>query len=156
MPPEAHVQPLRDPNPRRTAGLDRRTFMITTSRSKPAWKDVKVRIQELDRAGLLALIQDLYAANKGNQAFLHARFSLGEDVLGPYKQTIDRWLSPDVFRGQDVSVSKAKQAVADLKKAGGHPANLAELMVLYCERAAGFSADVGMDDAVYLDALVSM
>ena len=130
--------------------------MITTSRSKPAWKDVKVRIQELDRAGLLALIQDLYAANKGNQAFLHARFSLGEDVLGPYKQTIDRWLSPDVFRGQDVSVSKAKKAVADFKKAGGHPANLAELMVLYCERAAGFSADVGMDDAVYLDALVSM
>lgn len=35
-------------------------------------------------------------------------------------------------------------------------ANSAELMVLYCERAAGLNAEVDVDDAVYLDALVSM
>lgn len=51
---------------------------------------------DFDRAGLLGLLQDLYAANKDNQAFLHARLSLGDDVLKPYKTAIDRWLWPDV------------------------------------------------------------
>jgi hypothetical protein len=62
------------------------------SRTKPTWSDVKARLQEFDRTGLLTLIQDLYAASKDNQVFLHARYGLGEDVLKPYKQTIDRRL----------------------------------------------------------------
>ena len=53
-------------------------------------------------------------------------------------------------------MSKAKKAVADFKKADGQAAGLAELMVFCCERAAGFSADVGTDDGVFLGALVSM
>src|SRR5207245_6425505 len=86
---------------------------IATQRSKlqPTWTDVKAKLAGLDRAGLLRLIQDLYAAHKDNQAFLHARFGLGENVLEPYKKTIDRWLWPDVFKKQDTSVSKAKQAI---------------------------------------------
>ena len=91
-----------------------------------------------DRAALLDLIHHLYAGHKDNQAFLHARFGLGQDVLEPYKKTIDRWLWPDVFRNQDTSVSKAKQAIADYRKAVGDPEGLAELMVFYCEQAAGF------------------
>ena len=120
------------------------------------WSALKGRLAILDPATLVGLLHDLYAASKDNQAFLHARFDLGDDILKPYKATIARWLSPDVFRGQDVSVSKAKKAVADFKKAGCQPAGLAELMVFYCERAAGFSADVGMDGEVYLSALISM
>jgi hypothetical protein len=81
---------------------------------------------------------------------------LGEDVLEPYKKTIDRWLWPDVSRRQETSVSKAKQAIYDYKKALGDPEGLAELMVFYCERAAGFSKDVSHDDAGYFDALVRM
>jgi hypothetical protein len=65
-----------------------------------------------------------------------------EDVLEPYKKTIDRWLWPDVLRKQDTSISKAKQAISDYKKAGGEPEGLAELMVFYCERAAGFCSDI--------------
>jgi len=78
---------------------------------------------------------------KDNQTFLHARFGLGDDVLKPYKTTIDRWLWPDMFKNQDTSVSKAKKAISDYKKAIGQPEGLAELMVIYCERAAGFSDD---------------
>jgi hypothetical protein len=29
---------------------------------------------------------------KDNQSFLHARFGLGDDVLKPYKETLERWL----------------------------------------------------------------
>lgn len=87
---------------------------------------------------------------------MHARFTLGRDVLKPYKVTIDRWLWPDVFKNQDTSVAKAKKAISEYKKAIGQPQGLAELMVFYCERASGFSADIDYQDDDYFDALVRM
>jgi hypothetical protein len=126
------------------------------AKSRPTWTDVKAKLADFDRAALLGLIQSLYAANKDNQTFLHARFGSGEDVLEPYKTTIDRWLWPDLFRNQDTSVSQAKRAISDYKKAVGDPEGLAELMVFYCERAAGFCADISSDDEGYFDALVRM
>jgi TIR domain len=42
------------------------------------------------------------------------------------------------------------------RKAAGQREGLAELMVFYCERAAGFAREYGMDDPGYLDALVRM
>jgi len=124
--------------------------------SSPSWSDVKAKLADFDRAGLIGLVQALYVASKDNQAFLHARFTLGRDVLRPYKVAIDRWLWPDVFKNQDTSVAKAKKAIADYKKAIGQPEAVAELMVFYCERASGFSADIGYQDDGYFDALVRM
>lgn len=129
---------------------------MATKKTTPSWSDVKTKLVDFDRAGLIGLIQGLYAASKDNQAFLHARFALGDDVLKPYKATIDRWLWPDVFKKQDTSVAKAKKAMSDYKKAIGLPDGLAELMVFYCERASGFSDDVGLQDEGYFDALVRM
>lgn len=129
---------------------------MATKKSAPSWSDIKTRLADFDRAGLLGLLQDLYAANKDNQAFLHARLSLGDDVLKPYKTAIARWLWPDMFKKQDTSVAKAKKAIADYKRAIGKPENLAELMVYYCEQASGFSDDVCLQDEVYFDALVRM
>lgn len=123
---------------------------------KPTWTTVKTALAGFDRKQLMGLVQDLYAANKDNQAFLHARLGLVDDVLGTYKQTIDRWLWPDVFRKQDTSVAKAKQAVADYKKAVGEPLGLAELMVFFCERASGFCDGYGNEDPTYFGALVRM
>lgn len=130
--------------------------MSAVPKNKPTWKDLKLRLQELDRGALLELIQDLYAANKDTQVFLHARFSLGDDVLRPYEETIDRWLWPDVFKQQDTSIAKAKKAVADYKKAVGQPAGVAELSVYFCERGVGFANDVGLQDEGYFAALVRM
>ena len=104
----------------------------------------------------MGLVQDLYAAHKDNQTFLHTRCGLGEDVLKPYKETLERWLWPDVLRNQDISVAKAKQAISSYRKAVGEPAGLAELMVSYCESAAGFSDNIGYQDEGYFDALVHM
>jgi hypothetical protein len=102
----------------------------------------------------LGLIQDLYAAKKENQTFLHARLALGEDVLQPYKQALERWLWPDVLRNRDTSVTKAKQAISNYKKAVCDSAGLAELTVFYCELAAGFCKEFGNDDESYFAALV--
>jgi hypothetical protein len=130
--------------------------MTASKKSAPTWSDVKAKLADFDRAALIGLVQDLYAASKDNQAFLHARFGLGADVLKPYKATIDRWLWPDVFKNQDTSVAKAKRAIADYKKAVGQPEGMAELMVFFCERAVGFGNDVGLQDESYFDALVRM
>jgi hypothetical protein len=127
------------------------------SKSQPTWTDVKAKLASLDRAGLLSLVQDLYAAHKDNQLFLHTRFGLGGDALEPYKQTIEQWVAPDVFsRKVTISVAKAKQAITDYKRAVGDPVGLAELMVFYCEQAAGFCSAYGNDDDGYYNALVRM
>ena len=54
-----------------------------------------------------------------HRTFFHARFGLGEDPWQPYKKTIDRWLWPDIFRGQEASVSRAKEAITDYNSAVG-------------------------------------
>jgi len=125
-------------------------------KSQPTWTDVKSKLACFDRASLLATLQDLYAASESNRAFFHARFGLGEDPLQPYKKALDRWLWPDVFRGQQASVSKAKRAITEYKNAIGNPEGLAELMVFYCERAASFCADADPIDPAYFEALVRM
>jgi len=126
------------------------------SKSQPTWTNVKAKLAAFDRPALLNLVHDLYAAHKDNQAFLHARFGLGEDVLEPYKETVARWVWPDPFRNQDTSVSKAKQAISDYKKAVGDPAGLTELMVFYCEQASGYCQDIGYQEEEFFDALVRM
>lgn len=40
-------------------------------KSTVSWSDVKTRLTDFDRAGLIGLIQDLYAASRDNRAFLH-------------------------------------------------------------------------------------
>jgi hypothetical protein len=122
----------------------------------PTWADVKDKLAAFDRTALLDLIHHLYSAHKDNQAFLHARFGLGQNVLEPYKKTIDRWLWPDVSRNEDTSVSKAKQAISHYRKAVGDPEGITELMVFCCEQAAGFCRDIGYQDEGYFDALVRM
>ena len=129
---------------------------MTDSKKKPGWSDLKRCLADLDRTALLGLIQDLYAADRKNQLFLHARFALVEDVLGPYKAVILRWVCPDVMRNQEVSVSKAKKAISDYNKAVGHPEGIAELMVFYCESCMDLLDICGMEDEVFYDALVRM
>ena len=50
---------------------------VAIRKNPPSWTDVKTKLADFDRAGLLGLVQDLYAANKDNQNFLHARLNLG-------------------------------------------------------------------------------
>ena len=133
------------------------TNRTTKPKKSPTWTDLKRSVADLDRAGLLGLIQDLYAASKDNKTFLHSRFDLGGAVLEPYKKTIERWLWPDViYKNQDYSAAKAKKAISDYKKALGRAVELADLQVFYCEQAAGFCDQVGLDDEGYYNALVHM
>jgi hypothetical protein len=125
-------------------------------RASPTWIDVRAALLRFDRAGLRGLVQDLYAASKDNRAFLHARLGLGADQLKPYRASISRWICPDLMRDQPISVSKAKKAIADYKKAIGRPEGLAELSIFYCEEALSFLESCSMEDETYFVALIRM
>ena len=130
--------------------------VVRSKNAPPTWNDVKTALMDFDRVGLRGLVQDLYSASKDNQAFLHARLGLGHDQLQPFKASITRWISPDLMKGHPISVSKAKKAVADYKKAIGHPHGMAELSIFYCEEAFGFLESCSMEDESYFAALVRM
>ena len=142
-------------------GVHKNTFegFMAVARGKnisPTWSDVKTALMDFDRAGLRGLVQDLYTASKDNQAFLHARLGLGDDQLKSFKSSISRWISPDLMKGQPISISKAKKAIADYKKAIGRPDGMAELSIFYCEEAVGFLESCSMDDERYFVALIRM
>jgi hypothetical protein len=132
---------------------------VAVVRSKivsPTWSDVRTALMDFDRAGLRGLVQDLYAASKDNRAFLHARLGLGHDQLQPFKASISKWIFPDVVKGQPISVSKAKKAIADYKKAIGRPNGMAELSIFYCEEAFRFLESCSIEDESYFGALIRM
>jgi hypothetical protein len=130
--------------------------MANKKTASPTWIDVKGALLSFDRAGLLGLVQDLYGASKENQTFLHARLALGDEELRPYKVSVSKWICPDVMRNQPVSVSKAKKAIVDYKRAIGRPDGLAELSTFYCEEAINFLESCGMEDENYFLALIRM
>ena len=130
--------------------------MVRSKNASPTWSDVRAALLDFDRAGLRGLVQDLYTASKDNQAFLHARLDLGRDQLRPFKANISRWISPDLMNGQPVSVSKAKKAIADYKKAIGRPDGMTELSIFYCEEAFGFLESCSIEDESYFAALIRM
>jgi len=84
--------------------------------SKATWVDVKAKLASFNRAALLSLIQNLYASDRGNRAFLHARFGLGDDPLCPYKNMIDRWLWPDAFRDSRPLYRKPRRQSLNTKR----------------------------------------
>ena len=136
--------------------IERFVAVVRSKNASPTWSDVRTVLLDFDRAGLRGLVQDLYTASKDNQAFLHARLGLGHDQLQPFKASISKWISPDLMKGQPISVSKAKKAIADYKKAIGRPNGMAELSIFYCEEAFGFLESCSIEDEGYFAALIRM
>ena len=136
--------------------IERFVAVARSKNASPTWSDVRAALLRFDRAGLLGLVQDLYTASKDNQAFLHARLGLGHDQLQPFKASISNWICPDVMKNQPISISKAKKAIADYKKAIGRPDGMAELSIFYCEEAFGFLESCSMEEESYFVALIRM
>lgn len=125
-------------------------------KTKPSWIDVKRKISGFDHAGLIQLVSDLYALNRENKAFLHARFQLGPAPLDGYKQRIRTAVAPDITgtRFKDPSPSSARKVVSEYKKAVGDALGLQALRLCWCEAAVDFAVGCGLEDEGYFDALV--
>lgn len=110
----------------------------------------------MDQKQLISLISDLYRFSKENQAFLHARFAIGDDPLGPYKKTIEACMYPDIQRNKPIQIAKGKQAISSYSKAVGDPRGEAELMTFFVECGNNFTVDYGDIDEAFYDALTRM
>jgi hypothetical protein len=59
-----------------------------------------------------------------------------------------------LMKGQPISASKAKKAIADYKKAVGRADGMAELSIFYCEEAFGFLESCSIEDELYFALLL--
>ena len=127
-----------------------------TTKKKVGWSDLKAQLVGLEKTELLQLVKDLYSSSKDVQQFLHARYAMGGgDVLASYKDTITQWINPSDLR-KPLSVSKAKKAIVDYKKAVGEPQGLAELGVFYCEEVFVSLDRCSSEDESFYDSLCVM
>lgn len=117
----------------------------------PTWSDLKSEVAGLDKKLLVDLVRDLYRLSKENQAFLAARFSLGEDPLAPYKKVIRDCMYPDVLKDKPIQIARAKRAISDYSKAVGDPVGEAELMTFFSECGNRYTVEFGdIDEGFYV------
>lgn len=128
---------------------------MATKDTMPGWSELKAKLADFDRAGLVGLVQDLYPASKDHHTFLHARFGLGDNVLKPCKDTISHWIRPQDPR-PPISVAKARKAISDYRKAVGHAEGLAGPAMSCCEDGFVFSRRLRMGDPGYFAARIRM
>ncbi len=137
---------------------DGRLVVPQRKQNNGTWSEVKLKVADMSQKDLVKLIGDLYRLSRENQAFLHARFSVGQDPLAPYKNTIEKCMYPNVYSDKPVQVhiSEAKRAVSGYSKAIGDEIGEAELMTFFVERGNSFTVDYGDMDEDFYYALESM
>jgi hypothetical protein len=119
-----------------------------------SWRDVRAILSKASHKDLLSLVGDLYALRKENQDFLHARFLKDASTLAPYKETIERYISPAEPWKKPVKISLARKAISDYRKAVGDPRGLAELMLFYVECGVSFTLEFGDIDEPFYNSVV--
>ena len=124
--------------------------------NRPSWSDIKEIICDMDHNDLVKLLRDLYQLSKTNKEFLHARFSIGNHPLKPYKKIIEECMYPDVMHDKPIRISHAKRAISEYSKAAGNVIGEAELMIFFVECGNRFTLDLGDIDEVFYDSLTLM
>lgn len=130
--------------------------MADKKSNEQTWSRVKAAMASMNEGQLVSLVADLYRLSKENQVFLHSRFSIGKDTLGPYKKIIEACMYPDIEKDKPIQISKAKKAISSYSKAVGDPRGEAELMTYFVECGNRFTVDFGDIDEAFYDALNRM
>jgi hypothetical protein len=130
--------------------------MTKTNNRDPCWSDLKQSIASLDKSELIQLITSLYKVSKGNRDFLHARFSIGDDPIAPYKKVIEDCMFPDVMKDKPIEISTAKKAINDYSKAVADAKGEADLMTYFVECGNKFTVEFGDINEAFYDALLRM
>jgi hypothetical protein len=127
--------------------------------AEPTWRRVKKAVSELRDGQLTDLVRDLYRLSDENAAFLHARLLHDVELvqtLEPYKQRIQKAVSPRKPWKQYVRLSEGRKAISDYKKANGNVRDLLALMSYYVQCGNDFTLEFGDIDEAFYDSLCSM
>jgi len=126
---------------------------------KPTWKDIKSTLEDMTSIQLRGILQDLYKFNAENKVFFHSRFlttQAGHDYLEPYKEHIQKAISPkDPWEGT-VKLSAARKAISEFKKANGNIRDTLHLMLYYVTCGNNFTLEFGDIDEAFYDSLAAM
>ena len=125
------------------------------SKSQPKWTDVKAKLTSFDRPALLGLIQDLYAAHKDNQTFLHARFGFGRNASPLQRNDGSLALAGRLQQAGSVR-SKGQASHFQLQEGRRRPRRTSRVDGLLLRAGLRFCSDLGYQDESYLNALVRM
>lgn len=130
--------------------------MTRKKKEVPNWIDVKRIITGFDKKQLVELAGDLYRLSMANKDFFHARFSLGEEPLEPYKRIIQNAMHPYLEDNETLDITRATDAIRHYSKAVDDAKGEAELMTFFVECGNNFTLSYGDIDEDFYDALLLM
>ncbi len=133
--------------------MPRKTISDTT---KTPSKVLSAALDKLGKRGLSGLILDLYGMDSRNREFIETRLSLSADPLKPFKAIILDALHDDMSSEKPLSISRAKKAISDYKKASGNKDGELELMIFFVERGTFLTAEYGDFGESFYDSMVRM
>jgi hypothetical protein len=126
---------------------------LIRDKNKGGWGAVRKKLELLDRAGLVALVHDLYDANAASRRFLEARFLSSSTSLEKYRRLVVDAVYPDPFSRRQVSVRDATMKITEYRRSTGDVAGMVDLMLTFLEAGTEQAADLGYGDESYFGAL---
>ena len=130
--------------------------MTRKKKKAPNWIDVKKIINSFEKKQLVELIGDIYRLSSANKDFFHARFSLGEDPLEPYKRIIQNAMHPYLEDNETLDIESANEVIDQYSKAVDDASGEAELMIFYVECGNNFTLSYGDIDGDFYDSVLFM
>jgi hypothetical protein len=123
------------------------------AKNQAGWAAVRRQLDPFDRAGLLALVHDLYDANASNRRFLEARLLSSSTSLEKYRRLVADAVYPDPFSRRQVSVRDATATITEYRRSTGDLAGTVDLILTFLEAGTEQAADLGYGDDPYFAAL---
>lgn len=122
------------------------------------WSDIKRRLQSLEGAELVALIQGLFKLSVENRAFLAAHVlggSASQTLLQPYRERIERAFYTRGGRPQ-LKLAEGRKAIREYQAATDDPTGSLELMLTFVETGTYFTNEFGDIDEPFYNSLSSV
>jgi hypothetical protein len=117
------------------------------------WAVLKVRLDTLDRKGLVGLVHDLYEASEVNRRFLEARFLPSATPIERYRRLIKVAVFPDPLSQRPIRLRDASAAITEYRRSTGDLTGSVDLMLTFVEAGTEQAVDLGYGDASYFSAL---
>ena len=118
-----------------------------------SWAALKIRLDTLDRKGLVGLVHDLYEASEVNRRFLEARFLPSGAAIEKYRHLVEVAVFPDPLSQRPIRLRAASAAITEYRRSTGDVAGSVDLMLTFVEAGTEQAADLGYGDDPYFSAL---
>ena len=108
-------------------------------------KELKKRLENLDKREIVALVKELIAHTKENRLYVETKLSSPSEMASlaeRYKEIIRNEFFPARGIGE-ARLGVAKKAIADFRKASGDMCATLDLMIYYVENGTTFTVKYG-------------